>query len=168
VPDISRPSNELNQHPTPVLFFRDASFGQKQDSSPIISNLTLSISSSSLTLLLGKTGSGKSTLLIALVNEFPPTTGFIQRSFSSSAYCEQQSWLPNTTIRNCILGPLAFDEVWYDTVIKACALDRDFAALMMGDGTVVGSKGVAISGGQKARVANCEGDILQRRSGDSR
>jgi hypothetical protein len=154
VPEISRPLTEFNQHPAAVLDVQDTSFGMKEDGTPILHDLTLSILPLTLTLILGKIGSGKSTLLKGLIGELPLTTGSIYRNFSSSAYCEQQPWLPNTSIQNIILGPLSRDVLWYDTVIKACALDRDFAALPLGDGTMVGSKGVAISGGQKARVVS--------------
>ena len=38
-------------------------------------------------------------------------------------------------------------------MIEACALLPDFKALEDGDLTEIGSKGVSLSGGQKARVA---------------
>lgn len=40
----------------------------------------------------------------------------------------------------------------YDEVIKVCSLERDFAILAQGDETVVGERGVSLSGGQKARI----------------
>lgn len=41
----------------------------------------------------------------------------------------------------------------YDSVIRDCALERDLAILPSGDMTVIGDRGVNLSGGQKARVS---------------
>ena len=43
-------------------------------------------------------------------------------------------------------------EKWYKKVVEACALEHDFKQWEFGDLTLVGEKGVALSGGQKARV----------------
>jgi ATP-binding cassette, subfamily C (CFTR/MRP), member 4 len=37
-------------------------------------------------------------------------------------------------------------------VIKVCALEKDLEILTHGDETIVGEKGVSLSGGQKARI----------------
>lgn len=37
-------------------------------------------------------------------------------------------------------------------MIKVCALERDMELLPYGDATVVGERGVSLSGGQRARV----------------
>lgn len=39
-----------------------------------------------------------------------------------------------------------------DQVVQACALIKDFEQLPHGDGTIVGERGVLLSGGQKARI----------------
>lgn len=41
----------------------------------------------------------------------------------------------------------------YRQVVKACCLFSDFKQLTDGDETLVGDKGVTLSGGQKARIA---------------
>lgn len=144
--------DKTGQRDETVLISENAAFGNKDDGSPITHELNLEIKRSSLTIIIGKIGSGKSTLLKRLIGEIPTKLGTMKSSFHEAAYCEQQPWLPNTTIRNIILGPLSLDATWYDTVIRSCALDQDFATLPLGDLTVVGSKGISISGGQKARV----------------
>ena len=40
----------------------------------------------------------------------------------------------------------------YEEVITACALRKDLAALPYGDLTLIGDRGVNLSGGQRARV----------------
>lgn len=42
--------------------------------------------------------------------------------------------------------------VRYDAVIRDCALQRDLSLLPSGDQTGIGSRGINLSGGQKARV----------------
>lgn len=45
-----------------------------------------------------------------------------------------------------------FDRARYQEVVKVCALARDFALLPYGDKTIVGERGVSLSGGQRARI----------------
>ena len=45
------------------------------------------------------------------------------------------------------------DEDWYDTVVDASALTHDISNFPNGDLTVIGSRGITLSGGQKHRVA---------------
>ena len=47
-------------------------------------------------------------------------------------------------------------EKWYDTVIRACALDGDIAELPQSDLTLVGSAGHSLSGGQKLRLVRLQ------------
>ncbi|KAL7924395.1 multidrug resistance-like protein [Trichoderma austrokoningii] len=119
-----------------------------------------------LTLILGPVGCGKSTLLKALLGELPDFDGSIQTQFSGAVtFCDQTPWLPNETIQEIIRGRSAQyvnmlgeeekdeDTDWYSRVINACALERDIAMWPQGDQTTVGSKGIAISGGQKQRLS---------------
>lgn len=41
----------------------------------------------------------------------------------------------------------------YDQVIKVCQLKRDFRLLPYGDKTIVGERGISLSGGQRARFS---------------
>lgn len=40
----------------------------------------------------------------------------------------------------------------YDEVIKVCALERDLQQFTHGDNSLVGERGVSLSGGQRARI----------------
>lgn len=55
-------------------------------------------------------------------------------------------------MRNNILFGQAYDKEWYNKVVKVCALERDFQQFPQGDRTLVGDRGVSLSGGQKARI----------------
>ena len=148
IPSLAQKSGKT----TPILILKDASFGIKEEGVPIIHGLNMEVHRSTLTLIIGKVGSGKSTLLKGLLRELPSNTGSVQSTFTDSAYCEQQPWLVNETIQNNILGQSTLEARWYETVVAACALDKDFAALPQGGLSLIGSKGISLSGGQKARV----------------
>jgi ATP-binding cassette subfamily C (CFTR/MRP) protein 1 len=143
-----------NQNRADILTLRNVAFGMKEEGSPIIYGINMNVTRFSLTMVIGKVGSGKSTLLKGLLGELPASVGSIRRQSTEAAYCEQQPWLINDNIRNNILGQSIFEAGWYQTVIKSCALDKDFAALPLGDLSRIGSKGISLSGGQKARVVS--------------
>jgi len=43
---------------------------------------------------------------------------------------------------------------WYESVVKGCALDKNFEELEAGELSLVESKGISLSGGQNARVVS--------------
>lgn len=55
-------------------------------------------------------------------------------------------------MRDNILFGGTYDRHWYKKVIHVCALEKDFSQLPYGDRSLVGDKGVLLSGGQKARI----------------
>ncbi|ORZ37672.1 ABC transporter type 1, transmembrane domain-containing protein, partial [Catenaria anguillulae PL171] len=57
------------------------------------------------------------------------------------------------TLRENILLTSQYDDKWYNRVIEACALKPDLETLPNGDQTLIGDKGVNLSGGQKARLS---------------
>ncbi len=122
-----------------------------------------------LNVVAGPTGSGKTSLLMALLGEMTLLSGrvFLPGGHSredlspdsetglteSVAYCAQQAWLVNDTIKQNILFASPWDEQRYNAVISACALERDLEILDSGDQTLVGEKGITLSGGQKQRLS---------------
>ncbi|KAJ2688893.1 ABC transporter C member 13 [Coemansia spiralis] len=59
----------------------------------------------------------------------------------------------NDTMRANILLGRTFDEEYYWKVIHACALTQDIESWPDGDLTMIGERGINISGGQRARLA---------------
>lgn len=123
-----------------------------------------------LNIIAGATGSGKTSLLMALLGEMrllkgsvylpgglasrvdlpvDPQTGLIE----SVAYCAQEAWLVNDTVKENIVFASPFDQRRYNAVLRACALERDLEILDAGDQTLVGEKGISLSGGQKQRIS---------------
>ena len=56
------------------------------------------------------------------------------------------------TVQENILFGKVFEENRFWQVIKACALDEDLATMPLKEKTLVGEKGLKLSGGQKARI----------------
>ncbi|CAI4620570.1 ADM_collapsed_G0035900.mRNA.1.CDS.1 [Saccharomyces cerevisiae] len=113
-----------------------------------------------LVCVVGRVGAGKSTFLKAILGQLPCMSGskdsippkLIIRS-SSVAYCSQESWIMNASVRENILFGHKFDQNYYDLTVKACQLLPDLKILPDGDETLVGEKGISLSGGQKARLS---------------
>ena len=96
-------------------------------------------------------GAGKSSVLQAVLGEFPCSEGKICLAGKIS-YSPQESWVFSGSVRQNILFGSPFCQERYRAVISACALEHDLAQWEHGDRTLVGERGVSLSGGQKARV----------------
>ncbi|OAA56408.1 ABC transporter, transmembrane domain, type 1 [Cordyceps fumosorosea ARSEF 2679] len=139
-----------------------------------LSGLSAEFPEGQLSVITGKSGTGKTLLLQALIGEAELLGGRIVMptappkplppwNCSSSedvwvvpgtvAYVAQTVWLENASMRDNILFGLPYLPRRYDTVLHACALERDVAALDDGDETELGANGVNLSGGQKWRVS---------------
>jgi ATP-binding cassette subfamily C (CFTR/MRP) protein 4 len=106
----------------------------------------------SLTCIIGSVGSGKSALLQALVGELPLSSGILTRCCKTLSYAAQDPWIMDGTVRENVLIGQDWDKEWYEKVINACGLDVDYKQLRQGDMTIVGDRGVQLSGGQRARI----------------
>ena len=118
-----------------------------------LQNLQMEFKQGALNIICGPSGSGKSSLLLALLGEmnllhgqvlFPPNVNV--------AYCPQEPWIVNESIRENIIFGLPFDIQRYATVTRAVALPHDFVTLDHGDQSLAGESGSRLSGGQKQRV----------------
>jgi ATP-binding cassette subfamily C (CFTR/MRP) protein 1 len=124
----------------------------------VLKNVSFTIPRGSLTMVIGLVGSGKTTLLKAILGETSyGNDGSISVASRRMAVSTQTPWLPNTTIRQAIVGSievnLGFDEDWYIKSLHACALDHDISRLPEGDQTQIGSAKTVLSGGQKHRIS---------------
>ena len=145
----------------------DEAFDKKDRAFRMI-NLSVDFRVGGLNIIAGPTGSGKTSLLMALLGEMTLISGRVQLPggyerarlqarpdglTESVAYCAQQAWLVNDTIKQNILFSSPYDEQRYQAVLEACALKRDLEVFESGDATLVGEKGVVVSGGQKQRIS---------------
>ncbi|OAL69956.1 multidrug resistance protein [Trichophyton violaceum] len=136
------------------VFVRAQGFsaGWNADLPFVIKNLDFEILRSTVTFIVGPVGCGKSTLLHSILGEVMHTNGSLQKSVTRVGYCCQEPWITNDTVRDNIIGSNLFQPTWYDQVIDACVLRDDLQGFPCGDQWIVGSGGMALSGGQKARL----------------
>ncbi|XP_063235987.1 ATP-binding cassette sub-family C member 4-like [Bacillus rossius redtenbacheri] len=119
--------------------------------SDTLHNIFLNVKPGKLCAIIGPVGSGKSSLLLSILGELPLLRGSVAADDSLS-YASQQPWLFVGSVRQNILFGEAFDKRRYEQVVRACALLRDLELLPHGDKTIVGERGVSLSGGQRARI----------------
>lgn len=116
-----------------------------------LSGLNAELGKKRLIGVIGPVGAGKSSLLQAILRELPLDSGSIHIDGTIS-YASQEPWIFAGSVRQNIIFGLAYDKQRYDAVVRACALGTDFAQLPDGDRTIIGERGISLSGGQKARV----------------
>jgi ATP-binding cassette, subfamily C (CFTR/MRP), member 1 len=158
--DLTRSNGtKTPRSPTPtskdVIVVQNSDFSWDPEKEPILKSITMSVPESKISMVVGPVGCGKSTLLKAILGEIPPMHGSVYMATDQVAYCDQTAWHVNDTIRNSIIAASDFDDQWYSTVLQACALHEDLRQLPQGDQTMIGSKGVALSGGQGQRIVSC-------------
>jgi ATP-binding cassette, subfamily B, bacterial len=130
-----------------------------------IAAVDLRLPRGSLTVVTGRTGSGKTTLLQALLGLLPPEegeilwNGYVVNDASSffvpphAAYTAQVPRLFSETLKQNILLGLPDDPAVLVAAVRSAVLEHDVQALEAGVETPVGTRGVALSGGQVQRVA---------------
>ncbi|CAK9068911.1 unnamed protein product [Durusdinium trenchii] len=103
-------------------------------------------------LVTGPVGSGKSTLLSSILGEVPQLAGALEL-LGSVAYCAQIPWILQGTVQHNITFGDVYDAERFSQVVDACSLAPDLRQLSNGADTVIGERGITLSGGQKARIS---------------
>lgn len=117
-----------------------------------IESINLEINEPGLTAVIGHVGCGKTTLMETILKEIPLNSGSLDLKGTVS-YAAQQAWIFEGSIKqNIVFIERDFDEKRYKQVIHVCALEHDIKILPNGDQTIVGERGISLSGGQKARI----------------
>ncbi|KAK9802300.1 putative ABC transporter [Seiridium cardinale] len=151
---LMRNTSELDtEQQKSVIVVENKSFAWTKSEPSILKDINFRVPKGSMTMIVGAVGSGKTMLLESILGETVSDTSTATHAKTTIAYCSQQPWLENGTIRSNIIGVSQFDPRWYQTVKTTCVLDQDLQTMEMGDRTVVGSKGLSISGGQRQRIA---------------
>nr|CAD7434431.1 unnamed protein product [Timema monikensis] len=119
--------------------------------SDTLHKVALRVNPGQLCAIIGPVGSGKSSLLQILLGELPLSSGSMSLRGEVS-YASQEPWLFVGTVRQNILFGQPYQPKRYKEVVRVCALTRDFELFPNGDKTIVGERGVSLSGGQRARI----------------
>jgi len=138
-----------------------------------VEDISFSLPAGSFTVITGRVGAGKSTLVRALLGLLPIRTGEItwnglQVDDPSGffrpprcAYTPQVPRLFSETLRDNILMGQPEEVVHLDRALWLSVLEPDIAALEKGLDTLVGPRGIRLSGGQVQRAAAARMFILQ-------
>ncbi|MBL8100655.1 MAG: ABC transporter ATP-binding protein [Anaerolineales bacterium] len=135
------------------------------ESSNGIDDISLKVKRGSLTVITGRIGSGKTTLLRTLLGLLPADSGTIKwngniiqdaSNFFIPPRCSYTAQVPrlfsNTLRNNILLGLNKSDDDIYKSA-KLAVMDRDLEQLDDNLETMVGARGVKLSGGQMQRTA---------------
>ncbi|HEY1014735.1 MAG TPA: ABC transporter ATP-binding protein [Herpetosiphonaceae bacterium] len=135
------------------------------DSERGIADVSLRLERGTLTVVTGRIGAGKTTLLRALLGLLPAGAGELRWNDAPLAdpgaalvpprvaYTPQAPRLFSETLRDNILLGLEAGPAELDDAIVAAVLERDLPNLDAGLETMIGSRGVKLSGGQLQRAA---------------
>ncbi|MGB8982747.1 MAG: ABC transporter ATP-binding protein [Anaerolineales bacterium] len=163
LPEVSYPSksapDRLNELSAANLTFH------YPNSTNGIEGVSLSLQRGKLTVVTGRIGSGKTTLLRALLGLLPVEAGEIRwngevvaspAEFFVPPRCSYTAQVPrlfsNSLRNNILLGLDRRDDDIYRST-KLAVMDRDLEELTDGLETMVGARGVKLSGGQMQRAA---------------
>ena len=134
--------------------------------SPAVDEVTLDIQAGATTAIVGPSGAGKSTFADVLMGLLPPTAGRmlvddrpLRREEIAAwreriGYVEQDTFLFHDTIATNLRWArpgASDDELWQ--ALRLAAADEFVKALPQGLDTVVGDRGVLVSGGERQRLS---------------
>ncbi len=135
------------------------------DRSPGIDGVSLTLRRGEFTVVTGRVGAGKTTVLRVLLGLLPRDAGEIRWNGEIAsdpatflvpprcAYVPQVPRLFSDSLKANILLGLGAVESAVGTAVRAAVLEEDVAGLTHGLDTLVGSRGVRLSGGQVQRAA---------------
>ena len=178
--EVLRLAPEIEDRPSPDaparihghLEFRDLNFRYGENLPPVLDGVSLSISRGESIALMGRVGAGKTTLLKQLVRLLDPPAGsvFVDgvdiRAYplgdlrAQVAMAPQDTFLFSQALRNNLSyddPARAIDRIW--NAAAAAGLRETIEAFPDGMETVVGERGVTLSGGQAQRATLARGLI---------
>ncbi len=130
-----------------------------------IFDVNLTIARGSFTVITGRIGSGKTTLLRVLLGLLPLQTGEIRWNGQPiqnpaaflvpprTAYTPQVPLLFSESLKDNILLGIPENKAEIDLAVRLAVMEQDLAEFEHGLDTMLGAKGVRISGGQRQRTA---------------
>ncbi|XP_063686045.1 ATP-binding cassette sub-family C member 4-like [Bolinopsis microptera] len=122
------------------------------DNSFILSDINLEVKKGGLVGILGAVGCGKSSIIMSIIKEMDSVKGSIYCP-SAIGFYSQVPWIFNGSVKDNILFNRPMNEKKLNSIIESCYLTQDLEDLPNGLNTIVGERGVQLSGGQRARVS---------------
>lgn len=145
---------QVETHRTYAVKMQHVVAGELGGGRKLIPNLRITFGNRLTTMIVGPVGCGKTTLLRVLAGETPMAFGNITLNTPLIAYCSQDPWLRNVSIRDNIIGDVPFEISWYCEVLKICHLERELASMPEGDSTLAGTHDCHLSVGQRQQIVS--------------
>lgn len=146
--------------------FKDYSFTYPNADRPSLTGINWTLKKGQTVGIVGKTGSGKTTLIRQFLRQYPlgqgsltidgqSITGYARKSLEALlGYVPQEHILFSRSVReNILLGQPAASPADLERALETAAFSQDVAMMSQGLDTLIGEKGVSISGGQKQRLS---------------
>lgn len=145
--------------------FKNISFAYPGSDRLIFKNLSFALKNNKITAIVGKTGSGKTTLLNLLLRFYDPTEGIIEIDgtnlkeidrpswLSKIGYANQEPFIFHSSIRENITFTADYNQEEVEGAARLAGAHQFIINLKDGYQTVVGEKGMKLSGGEKQRIA---------------
>jgi ATP-binding cassette subfamily B protein len=151
------------REPLEVLSVRDLTC-MYSESGRGVSGVSFDVRGGELVIITGRVGSGKTTALKALLGSIPAQAGHVfwnGRQVSPhtffgpprSAYTGQTPVLFSGTVEDNVLMGRTVQQAELTAAVRDAVLEEDVRDMKSGLKTIVGAKGVRLSGGQAQRVA---------------
>ena len=149
-----------------LIVFKNVNFVYEDSVEPVLNDISLSVNKGEIIALVGPSGGGKSTLVDLIPRFYDPTSGEIiiddinvkdikiQSLRKLMGIVTQETFLFNEAVKNNIAYGL--DNYPIEKIIEAAkAANAHNFILEMPDGynTIIGERGVKISGGQRQRLS---------------
>ncbi|KAJ2835582.1 hypothetical protein J3B01_003411 [Coemansia erecta] len=115
-----------------------------------LADVDMHVCKGQLVAVVGKVGAGKSSLLSAILGEMDGSRTVLD---GRVALVSQTPWMMTGSVRDNITFGLPYEAEWFHAVLSVCALELDISRWVLGEHTAVGANGMALSGGQRMRVA---------------
>lgn len=155
---------KTKQHEFESLEIRDVSYQYPQTNQGI-HNISFRLDRETLTVITGRVGSGKTTLLRVILGLLPKGSGDIIWNGAvisnpglflvppRCAYTPQAPVLFSESVQENILMGLSEADVDLQSSLRLAVMDQDIKTLRDGLNTMIGVRGVRLSGGQALRTA---------------
>jgi ABC-type multidrug transport system fused ATPase/permease subunit len=156
-PDAPSSAMRLKAQPSQgsgsVVAMLKGSFTWREDQPATLHDIDFEVRAGELVGVVGEVGAGKTAFLTALLGEICPCEGAVMDMPPVIGYHAQVPLIVEGNLRENVFFWREENEERYQSVLYGACLLRDLEYLPGGDLCSIGHRGIALSGGQKARVS---------------